>query len=100
MYPIKLVDTFELLDLCLGDIASPSVLKLAIDLEGVDLSRVGTISLLQIFSDLSNSVWVIDIFTLGSAAFNHIDPHGQSLKAVLENRATVKVWENSRCDVF
>jgi exonuclease 3'-5' domain-containing protein 1 len=91
MSPTKLVDTPELLDLCLDDIASPSVSQLAIDLEGIDLSRNGTISLLQILSNLSTSVWVVDVFALGTGAFSHVSPHGQSLGAVLENPHTVKV---------
>jgi exonuclease 3'-5' domain-containing protein 1 len=95
-YSIKLVDTPELLDLCLEDIAAPSVSKLVIDLEGISLSRNGTISLLQILSNLSTSVWVIDIFNMGAEAFSHVSPHGQSLKAVLENSHTLKVSGSPR----
>lgn len=94
MYPIQLVNTFDLLDLCLDDIASPLVFKLAIDLEGIDLSRNGTVALLQILSNISTTVWVIDIFLLGEESFSHISPRGQSLKAVLENRQTIKVTKH------
>ena len=103
MYPIELVDTLDLLDLCLDDIASPLVFKLAIDLEGIDLSRNGTVTLLQIFSNISTTVWVIDIFLLGEEAFSHITPRGKSLKAVLENRQTMKVtnhWQGATHNAF
>ena len=90
MHPTQLVDTLELLDLCLDDIASKSVSRLAVDLEGIDLSRNGTISLVQIISNLSTSVWVIDVFVLGAEAFSHMSPQGQSLKSVLEDSETTK----------
>ena len=90
MYPTQLVDTVELLDLCLDDITSKSVSRLAVDFEGIDLSRNGTISLVQIISNLSTFVWVIDVFALGAEAFSHTGPQGQSLKSTLEDSETMK----------
>lgn len=43
--------------------------SLFIDLEGVSLSRNGSISLLTLLATPLNTVYLVDIFTLGSAAF-------------------------------
>lgn len=90
-----LVDTTASIDLCLADISpiigmQPS--KIALDLEGVKLCRYGRVSIVQIFADTSNIIWLIDITTLGRAAFDHKDTHGQSLRDVLQNPNTQKVW--------
>jgi len=98
MHPTQLVDTLDLLDLCLNDITSKSVSRLAVDLEGIDLSRNGTISLIQIISNSSTSVWVVDVFTLGAEAFSHTNPQGQSLKSVLEDSETMKIFWDVRND--
>ena len=89
-----LVDTTASIDLCLADISpitgvQPS--KLALDLEGVKLSRNGRVSIVQIFADTSNTIWLIDITTLGRVAFDHKDSHGQSLRYVFQNPNTKKV---------
>ena len=91
---IVLVDTTALLDLCISDISStigtqPS--KLAIDLEGVDLCRHGSVSIVQIFADTSNVIWLVDVTTLGRVAFDHKDAYGQSLREVFQNPITKKV---------
>jgi exonuclease 3'-5' domain-containing protein 1 len=88
-----LVDTTALIDRCLSDI-SPTIGPqpcLAIDLEGVDLCRNGRVSIVQIFADTSNVIWLVDITTLGKAAFDHKDANGQSLREVFRNPLTKKV---------
>ena len=90
-----LVDTIASIDQCLADIspitgAQPS--KLALDLEGVELCRSGRVSIVQIFADTSNIIWLIDVTTLGRAAFDHKDAYGQSLREVFQNPRTKKVW--------
>jgi len=86
-----LVDTTQLLDACLNEITSKNVHKLAVDLEGVDLSRNGRIAIVQIFAKSSSTVWMIDVTILGRDAFTHRSANGCSLKRVLENDQIVKV---------
>lgn len=93
-HTIVLVDSTETLNECISDISptiqTPST-KLAIDLEGVDLGRNGRIAILQIVAAHSDTIWLVDVTTLGSVAFEHADDEGRSLKAVLEGRETKKV---------
>lgn len=88
---ITLVDNIPALDACLADISSVGMTKLAVDLEGVDLCRLGKISLLQILADNSNIIWLVDITVLGKLAFDHTDTDGRSLRNVLENDNIRKV---------
>jgi exonuclease 3'-5' domain-containing protein 1 len=90
---VVLVDTTALIDRCLSDI-SPTIGRqptLAIDLEGVNLCRQGRISIVQIFADTSNVIWLIDITTLGREAFDHKNAYGQNLRGVFQNPLTKKV---------
>ena len=90
---IVLVDTTALIDQCLSDI-SPTTgpqPKLALDLEGVDLCRHGRVSIVQILASTSNVIWLVDITTLGRAAFDHKNVYGQSLREVFQNPLTKKV---------
>jgi exonuclease 3'-5' domain-containing protein 1 len=91
---VVLVDTIALIDRCLSDI-SPTIgrqpCKLAIDLEGVNLCRHGRVSIIQIFADTSNVIWLIDITTLGREAFDHKNAYGQSLRGVFQKSVTKKV---------
>jgi exonuclease 3'-5' domain-containing protein 1 len=91
---VVLVDTTTSIDQCLADISpiiGPQPCKLAIDLEGVELCRYGRVSIVQIFADTSNIIWLVDITTLGEAAFDHKDANDQSLREVLQNPITKKV---------
>ncbi|KAM7201160.1 Ribonuclease H-like domain containing protein [Rhypophila sp. PSN 637] len=49
--------------------STPETLKLYIDLEGQNLSREGTLSLMTVFVLPLNVTYLIDIYTLGSLAF-------------------------------
>lgn len=91
---VVIVDTTTTIDQCLADISpvvGPQPYKLAIDLEGVDLCRHGRISIVQIFADTSNIIWLVDITTLGRLAFDHKNTSGQSLREVFQNPITKKV---------
>ena len=91
---IVLVDTTALIERCLSDISppiGPQPRKLALDLEGVHLCRHGRVSIVQIFADTSDVIWLVDITTLGRAAFDHRDAYGQSLRGVFQNPLTEKV---------
>jgi hypothetical protein len=93
----NLVDTLPILDECLAEISplvAPSIpISLAIDIEGVDLCRYGRVAILQIMSNSSPTVWLIDVTVLGREAFDHIDTHGRSLRAILENANIRKVLD-------
>ena len=87
---IRIVHDDKSLDQCLQALTTIGVKTLSVDLEG-DLSRHGNISTIQIMSDFSPTVWIIDIITLGPFAFTYSGSTGQSLKQVLESKMTTKV---------
>ncbi|KAL8676593.1 MAG: hypothetical protein Q9186_006909 [Xanthomendoza sp. 1 TL-2023] len=73
--------------------------SLYVDLEGVSLSRHGTISILQIFLSTTNHTYLIDIHTLNSKAFHTPSTDGQTtLKSILESPAIPKVFFDVRRD--
>lgn len=75
----------DLLADLLPDACNPRAMTLAVDLEGIDLCRHGKISLVQIMSSVSEVVWLVDVTTLGSQAFDHVDPYGRTLRMILED---------------
>ncbi|KAL8909816.1 MAG: hypothetical protein Q9171_004873 [Xanthocarpia ochracea] len=68
------------------------------DLEGVRLSRHGSISLFQIFHSRTNLTFLIDIYTLGEAAFVTPSNTGSTLKTILESNEIPKVFFDVRND--
>ena len=73
--------------------------SLFLDLEGVSLSREGSISIMQIFAEPNNHVYLIDIHTLGAAAFTKsATAGGTTLKTLLEDIAIPKVFFDVRND--
>ena len=72
--------------------------SLYIDLEGVRLSRHGTISILQIFVSLTNCTYLIDVHTLREKAFLTLGTNGQTLKTILESNSIPKVPFDVRRD--
>ncbi|PPQ80271.1 hypothetical protein CVT24_006603 [Panaeolus cyanescens] len=100
-YNIVFVDTPTTLIDCLEDISSPNgthARDLAIDLEGVNLSRDGRIAIIQIVAKGSTTVWIVDVTTLGQHAFNHCSPNGQSLRGILEDANITKLFFDVRND--
>jgi len=98
---IVLVDTTASLDLCISDISpitGTQPAKLAIDLEGVELCRNGNVSIVQIFADTSNVIWLVDVTTLGRVAFDHKDTYSQSLREVFQNPMTIQLLFDVRND--
>lgn len=96
-FSVCVVDSITLLEICLHDLASESVTSLSIDLEGVDLCRYGRLSLIQILANKADTIWLIDVTTLGATAFVHLDAEGRSLQAILESKATQKVTQMFCC---
>ncbi|KAJ5865190.1 uncharacterized protein N7529_007106 [Penicillium soppii] len=72
--------------------------SLYIDLEGVNLSRHGTISILQIFVLPKKSIFLIDIYVLKDKAFSHPGLNGTTLRAILESPSIPKVFFDVRND--
>lgn len=77
------VDSAPLLLSCLKQLNATSA-DLAMDLEGNELGRVGTLSVLQIFARGSSTVFVIDITTLGSKGLDTTEDGMPSLRQILE----------------
>ena len=67
--------------------------EIAIDIEGVNLSRTGKISLVQIADNKCN-VYLFDITQLGEKAF-----HAGGLARLLEDRAVLKVIFDGRTGI-
>ncbi|EDR10536.1 uncharacterized protein LACBIDRAFT_189721 [Laccaria bicolor S238N-H82] len=88
----------DLLADLLPDACNPRAMTLAVDLEGIDLCRHGKISLVQIMSSVSEVVWLVDVTTLGSQAFDHVDPYGRTLRMILEDTGIKKVFYDVRND--
>lgn len=68
------------------------------DLEGNNLGRHGTISLLTLFDYPNDRVSLIDVTKLGSAAFDTAIPDGTSLQTILESGSIFKAFFDVRCD--
>lgn len=95
-----LIDNVADLSLLLDRIAayggqSPA---LYIDLEGNNLSRDGTLSLVTIFVDAEDKVYLIDVTVLKNAAFDTESPDGHTLKDILESEHIIKVFFDIRND--
>lgn len=71
---------------------------LYIDLEGISLSRHGSISIMTIFVQPQNCVYLVDMHKLQEATFTTKTPSGASLKSILESPTTVKAFFDVRND--
>ena len=69
-----------------------------IDLEGVNLSRHGTISIMQIYDAVDKCVYLVDIHTFGAKCFSTPGKDGRTLKHVLEDENIIKVFFDVRND--
>ena len=68
------------------------------DLEGINLSRHGSISLIQIFVPSCEQTFIVDIHILGMTAFDTIGSQGKSLKDALESKTVKKYLFDVRND--
>lgn len=96
----KIIDTTTAIGELVGLLADvpnypPS---LYIDLEGINLSRHGSISIMQIFSLPRNEVYLVDVHTLGQGAFLHPSASGATLKGILEDENIQKAFFDVRND--
>lgn len=69
-----------------------------VDLEGVKLSRHGTISIVQFFVLPTNHTYLVDIHTLGESAFLTRGANGSTLREILESDTIPKAFFDVRND--
>ncbi|RMZ30118.1 hypothetical protein D0859_05785 [Hortaea werneckii] len=69
-----------------------------VDMEGVNLSRYGSISLMQIYVPESTDIFIVDIHTLGTQAFDITGPQGNTLGNLLEGIEVTKYLFDARND--
>jgi exonuclease 3'-5' domain-containing protein 1 len=87
-----LVDTYDTLHACLEDVERiPAPASIVVDLEGVYLGRRGRIAIMQLHAQHSNTVWLIDVTTLGARAFDEACSRGKTLRGLLEGMHIRKV---------
>lgn len=108
-----MISSTDLLGVFLGDMLDhpdhPPALY--IDLEGANLSRTGSVSLMTIYVQPINQVFLVDVFKLQHTAFSTpsvsktasqaslgTPASGQTLKTILENPAIPKVFFDVRND--
>lgn len=72
--------------------------SLYIDIEGVNLSRHGSISIMQIFVLPKRRIFLVDIHVLKDEAFSQQGPSGITLRSVLEAPSIPKVFYDVRND--
>ncbi|UKZ80902.1 hypothetical protein TrVFT333_008667 [Trichoderma virens FT-333] len=92
-----IVDFVDRQDTWKRDIQPP----MYVDLEGENLGRNGSISLMAVLvypGEGLEHIYVIDIYTLGRAAFDAVGERGKSLKNILEAPEISKVFFDVRND--
>lgn len=72
--------------------------SLYLDIEGVDLCRHGSISIIQIFVSPTSHVFLIDVFVLQEKAFCTSNRSGTNLRSILESAQVPKVFFDVRND--
>lgn len=94
------VNSVELVQTLIEEITTSSLETpfLFIDLEGTNLSRQGSIAIMQILVPPKRSVYLVDISTLGGQAFETKSAGGTSLKDILESERFPKVFFDVRND--
>jgi exonuclease 3'-5' domain-containing protein 1 len=69
-----------------------------VDLEGFNLSRHGSISILQIHVLPTNLTYLIDVYTLGKQVFSTIASNERTLKSIFESTTIPKAFFDIRND--
>lgn len=72
--------------------------SLYLDLEGVKLSRHGSISIIQLFVLPKDHVFLVDVFMLKGAAFCTSNSSGTNLRSIFESALVPKVFFDVRND--
>ena len=66
--------------------------SLYFDLEGIRLGRTGSISIISVYVQPLNKVYLVDVFILGERAFHVTNHNNTSLKTILEAPSILKVF--------
>lgn len=72
--------------------------SLYVDLEGINLGRSGSISILQVYVHPQRCTYLLDVHALGASCFSTASSLGVSVKDLLESSAVVKVFFDVRND--
>lgn len=72
--------------------------SLYLDIEGVRLSRRGSISLIQLLVSPQQHIYLIDVFVLKEAAFSTANDLGTTFRSILESAQVPKVFFDVRHD--
>ncbi|KAL2062043.1 hypothetical protein VTL71DRAFT_6309 [Oculimacula yallundae] len=72
--------------------------SLYLDLEGINISRHGSVSIIQIHVFPQGQTYLTDVHTLGMDAFSTPGANGQTLKGILESDPIPKVFFDVRND--
>lgn len=84
------VDTPESLATCLAKLGNAK--ELAVDCEGDNLCAEGGLSLIQLYAEGAETIWIVDVTVLGRGAFRPVgDNPERSLKRILEDSSVTKV---------
>ena len=95
----NLVDTCEAVASLVDSISQATTTPLLfVDLEGVNLSRHGSISIMQLLMPPSPVVHLLDVCTLQASAFDTPGTKGQTLRSLLESDRYGKVFFDVRND--
>ena len=91
-----MIDTTPALQAFIADLPESTTDQpgLYVDLEGNDLSRNGTLSLITILVEPRHTVHLIDVKTLGAAAFTTPGSNGKTIQQILESETIIKVFFN------
>jgi exonuclease 3'-5' domain-containing protein 1 len=92
------VDNHSTLLTTIESLPSSTTPSLFLDLEGISLSRHGSISIIILFIKPTNTICLIDVHNLQSTTFTTPSPSGQTLKTVLESPTIKKVFFDLRND--
>jgi exonuclease 3'-5' domain-containing protein 1 len=69
-----------------------------VDIEGVNLSRHGSMSILQLHILPTNETYLVDVHTLGERAFSTVATNGNTLKSIFESESIIKAFFDIRTD--
>ena len=96
---IQLVDTADGVQEMILEIMNRNKAPLIfVDLEGVNLSRDGTIAIMQVIVPPKPTIYLIDVHTLQEKAFNSPTKDGYTWKTILEMDSYAKVCFDVRND--
>ncbi|KAK5734605.1 hypothetical protein LTR17_008826 [Elasticomyces elasticus] len=96
----QLVDTLEAVKTLVDTLVSLKAASapLYVDLEGVNLSRHGSISIIQIWLPLLQQAFLVDIHVLGTTAFDTTNSEGKTLRTILGSERIKKYFFDVRND--